>query len=104
MVIVIYAICIYYMTGLLVWISIIATGFCIFALAYFINEYHNEQYGTNVKYEWSAVTEQNYGKWTKGSVYVLLGIGLLYFILILCLWKNIYISIIVLKTASVILI
>jgi hypothetical protein len=101
---IIYAILIYYMTGLLVWVSVISTGVSIFLLAYFVNEYHNEQYGTNVQYEWSAVTEQNYGKWTKGAVYVLLGIGVLYFILILCLWKNIYVSIMVLKTAAVILI
>lgn len=104
MVTVIYAVLIYYMTGLIVWISVIATGMAIFALAYFVNEYHNDQYGTNVKYNWSEVTEQNYGKWTKVAVYVLLGIGVLYFILVTCLWKNIYTSVIVLKTASVILI
>ena len=37
-------------------------------------------------------------------MYVLLGIGVLYFILLMCLWKNIYVSVIILKTASVILI
>jgi hypothetical protein len=57
-----------------------------------------------VKYNWSAVTEQNYGKWTKASVYVLLGLGALYFILLLCLWKNIYVSVVVLKTSAIILI
>jgi hypothetical protein len=30
------------MTGVLVWVSVIATGLGIFALAYFVNEYHNE--------------------------------------------------------------
>jgi hypothetical protein len=101
---IIYAILIHKMTGFLVWISVIASGMSIFALAFFVNEYHNDQYGTNVKYNWSAVTEQNYAKWTKVSVYVLMAIGVLYFILVVCLWKNIYISIIVLKTAAVILI
>jgi hypothetical protein len=43
----IYAAFIYYLTGVVVWLSIICTGVGIFGIAYGLNSYHNDNYGPN---------------------------------------------------------
>jgi len=43
----VYAAFIYYLTGVVVWLSIICTGAGIFGIAYALNNYHNDNYGPN---------------------------------------------------------
>ena len=42
---IIYSILIYYFTGLIVWVSILATGFGLLALSFWLQKYHNLKYG-----------------------------------------------------------
>ena len=99
-----YACMIYYFAGLVVWLSIISTGLGIFGLAYLLNNYHNDMYGADSPNLDTETQEQNYGKAVKAGVYVLLALGLAYFIALCFLFDNIAVSVAVLKTSSVILI
>jgi len=94
---------IYYFAGLVVWLSIVSTGLGIFGMAYLLNNYHNDMYGADPNLD-TETQEQNYGIAVKAFVYVLLAIGLAYFIALCCLLDNIAVSVAVLKTSSVILI
>jgi hypothetical protein len=99
-----YACFIYYLTGVVVWLSIICTGVGIFGMAYMLNSYHNDNYGPNAPELETEASENNYGQAVKIAVYVLLVLGVLYFIALCCLFDNIAVSVAVLKTSSVILI
>ena len=65
--------------------------------------YHNENYGANADRQSAEVSDQNYGKAVKGAEYTLYGLCVAYFICLCCMYKNIRVSIQVLKTASVII-
>mmetsp|Transcript_10816 Transcript_10816/g.16438 ORF Transcript_10816/g.16438 Transcript_10816/m.16438 type:complete len:141 (-) Transcript_10816:780-1202(-) len=81
----------------IIWVSIIGTGVLLLLLALFLQKYHNDNY-----------PDTNPNKDTTGhllqiSVYVLYGLTGLYFLIVLCLFRNIAVSIAVLKTSSIVL-
>ena len=104
-----YGLLIYYLTGLIVWISIIATGVGVLILSLLLNTYVNENYGAHSR---NAVAwkKANPGEtnWTatfyEGSVYALWVLIGIYAICICCLYKNIRIAIQILKTSAIVLV
>lgn len=101
---IIYAVFIYSCTGIVVWFSIISIGVSILGMAYFLNSYHNKNYGPDSVETVTEASENNYGRAVKGGVYVLLVLGLCYLIALCCLFDNIAVSVAVLKTSSIVLI
>lgn len=95
---VIYNILLAYFANILIWVSIVATGLGILALAIFLQGYHTKNYGPE------SVRSENVGKILQVSVYILYGICGIFFCAILCMWNSIAISVAVLKTSSTILI
>ena len=104
----VYSLCIYYLTGLLVWVSIIATGLCMLMLSFVLNTYVQENYGPKSRMAIEAATENGNTNWTavmfKSSVYILWGLIAVFAICVCCMYKNIYISIKVLKTAAIVIV
>ena len=99
-----YSILIYHATGLVVWISIISTGCGIFLLALSLSNYRNKHYGSGTQTtKGQELSDQNYGKALRAVCSCLYALTALYFLAICCLYKNIAISVGVLKTAAVII-
>jgi len=95
---------IYYFTGIVVWVSIISTGFGILALAMLVKSYRSKHYGLHRQTaKGQALADQNTGKALRFVVYGLYGLTGAYFLAICCLWKNIAVSVAVLKTSAVII-
>jgi solute carrier family 44 protein 1 (choline transporter-like protein) len=106
---IIYSVLIYYFTGLVVWASIISTGLGLVFLSVWLQNYHNTKYGTDNKLAIADDKNENAGKNNTGTyiqvgVYVLYGICAFYFIALCCMFKDIAISVGVLKTSALIVI
>lgn len=106
-----YAFLIYKLTGIFVWTSVIATGLGIFLLAFMLDRHNRKNKGSleGVKAQKQAGQSGNKIKAKDKTqdriqilVYVIYGVGVLFFIGLCCLWKNLSIAIAVLKTSSVI--
>lgn len=95
-VVVLYNILIRYLAKLLIWISVIGTGAAMIGLALFLRAYHQENYVDK------NTNSETLGTWLQISIYVLYGLTGLYFLMVLCLCKDIAVSVAVLKTAAVI--
>lgn len=106
-----YALLIYHFTGLFVWTSVIATGLGIFVLAYLLQRHNRKNKGSikSMKSFGQGQNAKDYKpddrtqKTIKYVAYGLYGLGVVFFIALCCLWKNIAIAIAVLKTASMII-
>jgi len=107
-VMVLYGLFIYYLTGLIVWVSIIGTGVGVLVLSLLLNTYVNENYGAHSRVaveESKANGEENWtAKFYQGSVYALWALIALYVICICCLYKNIKQAIQILKTSAIVLV
>ena len=103
-----YAFLIYKFTGIFVWTSVILTGVGIFAIAFMLQR-HNRKNKGSFKAANSSGNSNDYKpddknqKYIQYTVYGLYGLGVVFFIALCCLWKNIAIAIAVLQTASVII-
>ena len=96
-VVVLYNILIRYLSKLIVWCSVVGTGAAMIALALFLRDYHQKHYvdiDTN---------SEDVGNIIQITIYVLYGLTGLYFLMVLCLCKDIAVSVAVLKTAAVII-
>lgn len=82
----------------IIWISIFATGIGLVALSLFLRKYYNDNYGEG------STNNEHVGNIIKISNYVLYGLTGIYFLTILCMFKNIRVSVAVLKTSAVIII
>lgn len=94
-----YSILIYWFTGLVVWVSIIATGVAMVFLGLWLQKYHDS------KFIGAGVDEKKLqqGKFLQAGIYTLYGFVVIYFMVLICLWKTVSVSIGVLKcSASVI--
>ena len=99
---ILYALIIYGATALIVWVSIIATGVGILALAVFVRSYHGSHYaGDDVAIEKKESSYASIVKWTE---YALWALAVIYLCCVCCMYKNIAISIGILKTASMVII
>lgn len=107
-VMIIYGLFIYYLTGVLVWVSIIATGVGVLMLSLMLSAWVNENYGAHSRVaveESKANGDENWtGKFFQGSVYALWVLIAIYAICICCLYKNIRIAIQILKTSAIVLV
>lgn len=96
-----YAFLIYKFTGIFVWTSVILTGVGIFAIAYMLQR-HNRKNKGSVKAANSSGSSKDYKpddknqQYIQYTVYGLYGLGVIFFIALCCLWKNIAIAIAVL--------
>lgn len=103
-----YGLLIYYMTGLIVWISIISTGVGVLILSLLLNNWVNENYGGHSRVaveESKANGDENWtAKFYQGSVYALWALIGIYVICICCLYKNIRVAITILKTSAIVLV
>lgn len=98
---------IYYFTGLIVWITILSTGAGIVLGGLWLQLYYNANYGPN-----SAAANQAHinaeharkGKYIQAGVYAIFTLAGIYFILLICLFKDIATSVAVLKTSAIIVI
>jgi MFS family permease len=92
-----YAFLIYKFTGILVWTSVIASGVGILLLAFLVQRWSRKNKGKKKTPE-----EDKTAKRLKIASIVLYCLGIVFFIALCCLWKNLAIAIAVLKTAAVI--
>ena len=92
-----YAFLIYKFTGVLVWTSVIATGVGILLMAFLVQRWSRKNKGKKRTPE-----EDKTAKRLKITSYILWGLGIVFFIALCCLWKNLVIAIAVLKTSAVI--
>jgi len=95
-VVVLYNILIRYLAKLLIWLSVIGTGVLMIALALFLRDYHQKNYVD------ITTNSETVGDVLQYTIYVLYGLTGLYFLMVLCLCKDIAVSVAVLKTAAVI--
>ena len=101
---ILYSILIYHATGLVVWVSIISTGCGIFLLSLSLSNYRNKHYGSGTQTaKGQELSDQNYGKALRGVCTALNVLTVVYFLAICCLYKNIAISVGVLKTSAAII-
>jgi len=95
----VYALMMYFLAGVLVWLSVIASGAGIFALAYMLQRHIRKNKGKKKK---TKAADDKTHAYIQYAVYALYGLGVAFFVALCCLYKNIAISIAVLKTASMI--
>jgi choline transporter-like protein 2/4/5 len=95
---VVYNILLRFFAKILIWVSILGTGCGLLALSLFLRSYHEKYY-----YEGSGYSD-NMGNIIQLSTYFLYGATGLFFCCVLCMFRNIQISVAVLKTAAVIII
>jgi len=88
---VVYCILLKLFAKLIIWLSIIATGVGMVALALFCQQYKNANYGVP-----NTDKAKNLGNALQVTVYVLYSMAGIYFLIILCLFRNIATSIAVL--------
>lgn len=84
---VIYNILIRLFAPILVWLSILATGVALGGTTYFLRKYHEDKY-----YEGSEYSE-NMGNILQIVIYILYGACVLFVLTVLCMYRNIQISI-----------
>jgi len=94
-VVILYNLLIRFFAKLLIWLSVIGTGIGIGVLAYFLNHYHTQNFADK--------EDSTAGDVLKVAVYILYGLTGLYFLIVLCLCKDIAVSIAVLKTSAIII-
>lgn len=108
LVMVLYGLMIYYLTGIIVWISIIGTGVGVLLLSMLLSAWVNENYGPHSRAAIEAAAANGNESWTgtffQGSVYGLWVLVAIYAICICCLFKNIRIAIQILKTSAIVLV
>lgn len=92
-----YGLLIRYFAKILIWISVIGTGVGMVALALFMQHYHTQNYGPE------SANNPSVGNVLQVAVYVMYGAVGLYFLIVLCLCRDIAVSVAVLKTASIII-
>ena len=107
LIIIAYGLLIYHFAGFVVWISIIATGLGVLGLSVLLNTYVKQNYGPTSRMAIEEKTDNGNTNWTaiifRSSVYFLWGLIAVYVMCVCCMYKNIYISIQVLKTASIVI-
>ena len=91
---VVYCILLKFFAKPIIWVSIIATGAGLIALALFTQNYLDNKIQDDSK--WKDTLQV--------IVYTLYGLGGLYFLCVLCMYKGIQVSIAVLETAAVVII
>jgi hypothetical protein len=102
---VIYSFIVYYATGLIVWICIIATGVGFCVISYSLQNYYTIKYGPDsILFKSGALVKTYEDEGFLSLVYIFYAITAAYFMLICCLFNNIAVSVAVLKTSSVIMI
>lgn len=94
----VYTILLRFFSKILVWISIFATAAGLLALSLFLKQYYNEYYGPTS----DQTRSQTVGKIIKVAYIVLFCMTGLFVLMVLCMWRNIQVSIGVLKTSAVI--
>lgn len=100
-----YSLLIFKCAGLIVWISIISTGLGIAAAAFYLNTYRAKHYGSTTQTaKGQATKEQNVGTALQYACYGLYGLAGVYFFAICCLYKDIAVSVAVLRTAAVVVV
>lgn len=103
---VIYAFLIYYFTGLIVWAAIIGTGAGLVFLSIWLQVHHDNKYKITSA---EAKTDKEKdmvrkGQYIQAAVYFIYGVCVIYVIALCCLFKDISVSIGVLKTSAVIVV
>lgn len=93
-----YNLLIRYFAKVLIWLSVIGTGVAILALALVLNDYHANHYKAA-----DATGNEDVGKILQIFIYVLYVLTGIYFLAVLCLYKDIAVSVAVLKTSAVII-
>lgn len=105
-VIILYTFLVYYFTGLIVWATIISTGVGIVLLALWLQLYHNNHFSPNnasaTALSNSDAQKIKRGRYLQAAVFALLGLAGVYFVCLFCLFKDIAVSVSVMKTAAIV--
>ena len=105
---VLYGYMVYYMTGILVWASIVTTGVCVVLITIMLQSYVTLNYRPEARLAKEQRTDNGNtsttGALLQWSVYMLWALVACYCLAICCFHKNIAMSIAILKTAAVIII
>jgi len=106
---ILYSVLIYYFTGLIVWVSIISTGVGLLLLSLWLQSYHDSKYGAGTKGAQADEANKNEnknnnGKYLQAFVYFLYTVTVAYFIALCCLFKDIAVSVGVLKTSAIVVV
>lgn len=108
LVMIVYGLMIYYLTGVLVWVSIVGTGVGVLCLSLLLNQWVQESYAPNSRIAVEGATDNGNTSFTakffQWSVYGLWLLVAVYAICICCLFSNIRISIQILKTSAVVMV
>lgn len=96
---VVYNILLRFFSKIIIWLSIVGTGGGLLGLSLFLRKYHEDHYMMD-----PPMYSEDMGKVLQGVIYILYAATGLYFCCILCMFKNIAISVSVLQTASIIII
>ena len=104
----VYNIMLRYFARVLVWASIMVTGAAMIITSVLLKKYYDEWYNpattTHITPQGTPIYSESMGNIIKITGYVFYGLTALFFCMIMCMYKNIKISIAVLQTASVIVI
>lgn len=84
----------------IIWISILGTGGGLLALGLFLQSYYGKHYGEGS----DGILSERMSKWVKAGYIALYCLTGFFFLVVLCMFKNIRISVAVLETAAVIVI
>ena len=81
----------------------IGTGGAILGLALFLNGYYTLHYVLDPNDPEKTIGNEDIGNFLQIFIYVLYVLTAIYFLTVLCLWKDIAVSVSVLKTSAVII-
>ena len=104
---VLYSFLVYYFTGLIVWATILSTGAGLVLLGLWLQIYHSTHFAHDPAADPNSNMEKERikkGKYVQAGVYAIYGFCGVYFLLLLCLFKDIAVSVGVLKTSAIIVI